>query len=382
VSTWKAVFRHEMYRLTHHMVLTPMMLAAALAYVALFGGVYWNSLCRHTPIMVVDQDHSQLSRSFVRALKANEYFDVAMYGEQPDEIVPAIRRTQIAGAIVIPRKFESDTLAGRQGVVEVIADGTNILTGNVISRMAGATVSTFATTARALRLAAGGVPRTLAEAHAVPLRVVNRQLFNPTSNYIWFMLIAIAGIAVQQLARIAAAISLSLDAKTRERAGGDGQGCSAWTYLSAKLCGALVVGLPTALLAISLPALAFGMPFHGNWLVAYGMLTVFWALQVLIGYALAGVFKDTVLVTQVLIFLSVPSFTISGATWPAYAMPRALGWLSSIVPLTHLNDMTRRMALAGTSFGTLAPQFGAILIWIPPALLAARWAVRKTTGLR
>jgi ABC-2 type transport system permease protein len=382
MSTWRALAGAEIQRLLHHIVLTPMLLVASLVYVALFGGVYWNALCRQTPIMVIDQDHSALSRSFVLALKANEYFDVALYGERQEEIAPAMRETRISGAIIIPRRFESDTLAGRQGKVEVIVDGSNILTGNVILRMARATVNTFEGSARARRLMASGVPRAVATASATPLRVVSRQLFNPTSNYTWFILIGIAGIAVQQIIRIGAAISLSLDSAPNELQRLAAHSCSATTYLLAKLAGAAAVGLPTACLAITLPFAAFGTPFHGSWLAMYGLLSVFVLMQILIGYGLAGVCHDVVLVTQLLIFVSVPSFTLSGFTWPAYAMPRPLQWISWLVPLSHLNDMLRRMALAGTSIWTLAPQVGAIVLWIPVLFIWARWAVRRETRLR
>ena len=48
------------------------LLGGPFFYALIFGGVYWQGRAKHVPIVIVDQDHSHLSREITAALDGSE----------------------------------------------------------------------------------------------------------------------------------------------------------------------------------------------------------------------------------------------------------------------------------------------------------------------
>jgi len=210
---------------------------------------------------------------------------------------------------------------------------------------------------------------------------------------------------MQQMTRIGAAIALNLapefknwDRDTghpREDAGAfpfSVGGLRRWmrsdrwkirtSALSAKAAATAALVLPVAFVAMRLPFDIFGSPFRGSWLVAYGVLTFFVGMQILIGYGIAGICRSALLSLQVLLFMSVPLFTLTGFAWPGYAMP---GWLQAVswmIPLTHLLEIFRKMALMGAGPAQLWPHLAVLIAWAPVSIIWAYWAVGRGCGPR
>jgi ABC-2 type transport system permease protein len=160
------------------------------------------------PIMVVDQDHSSVSRTLIRSIRATDSLSVKTETQNISDFFPAVQRGDIWGCVVIPRDFETDIDSGRQAKVLVFVDGGNVLNGNVIIKVMRTILATFRVKARATRLGAGGIPSELALADAMPIQAEARPIFNPTYNYATFMLIGLACIALQQCTLMGAAAGL------------------------------------------------------------------------------------------------------------------------------------------------------------------------------
>jgi len=382
VSVWTTHFRRELRRILTERRILLTMLAGPFLYALVFGGVYWSGRIRKVPIVIVDQDHSVLSRDLTRALLASENLSLAFYGDSPADFYEAARRERAYACVVIPKDFERDTVRGRQGRVTVILDGSNILIGNMTSRTISGTIAAYRAGARARRLMAGGMSRAQAMAAAAPIRPVVRPLFNPASHYGFFILAGLVLVALQQVTRMGAAISLSLDAEPANRLEIASIGGSAWSVLTAKVAATSVTVLPIAYVAIRLPFDLFGSPFRGNWCVAYALLTLFMLMQIFAGYGISGICGSAVFSLHVLLYVSVPLFALTGFTWPAYAMP---GWaqaVRSLIPLAHIADIFRKMALMGANLGVLLPHLAVLLAWAPVSVLWGYWGLRRQTALR
>ncbi|MCX6621499.1 MAG: ABC transporter permease [Acidobacteria bacterium] len=224
---------------------------------------------------------------------------------------------------------------------------------------------------------ATGMTRAQATAAAAPIHPVVRALFNPTSHYGFFILVGLVLVALQQVTRMGAAISLSLDAEPENRRQIASIGGGVWSVLTAKMAATAVTVLPVAYIAIRLPFDLFGSAFRGNWLLAFALLTLFMLMQIFVGYGISGLCGSAVFSLQVLLYASVPLFTLAGFTWPAYAMPvwaQAVRWL---IPLAHITDVFRKMALMGAGARSLWPHLTALLVWLPISVLWGYWGLRR-----
>jgi ABC-2 type transport system permease protein len=321
MNTWRMLFRRELRRIITDRRLLMIMLGGPFLYGFLFGGVYWNGRVRDIPIVIVDQDHSALSRDLARALLSSESLSLAFYSDSVGDFYEAVKRERAYACVVLPKDLERNVLRGEQGRVAVILDGSNILIGNMTSRAISSTIASYRAQARARRLMATGVSRRQATVAAAPIQPVVRSLFNPAAHYNFFILIGLVLIALQQVTRIGAAISLSLDSEPARRRELATIGGHPGILLTAKLAATAVAILPIAFVAIRLPFDLFGSPFQGNWILSYAILTLYMLMQVLIGYGVSGMCGSALFSLQVLVFVSAPLFTLAGFTWPSYAMP-------------------------------------------------------------
>jgi ABC-2 type transport system permease protein len=368
MNAWRCQFARELRRIVTDKRIAVTMLGGPLLYAFLFGGVYSAGRISHVPIVIVDQDNSALSRDLSAALVANENLSLAFCAESPEVFVQAARRDRAYACVVFPQHFQRDVTRGDGGRVTVLYDGSNILIGNMTSRTIAGIISAYRVGARSRRLMASGMPRHEALEAAMPIQPVVRPLFNPASHYGFFVLVGLVAVAMQQVIRMGSAIALNLD---------DGPRDEIKAFLSARVAATTTAVLPFALIAMRLPFDVFGVPFRGSWGASLVIVTWFVVMQILIGYGIAGVFRSALLSLQFLLFASVPLFALSGFTWPAAAMPSWVRAVSWFVPLTHLLDLLRKMALMGAGPASLWPHAAVLAIWMVPAILFARWAFRK-----
>jgi ABC-2 type transport system permease protein len=399
MNGWKYHFVKELRRILTDKRIAITMLAGPFLYAFLFGGVYLSGRIRQVPIVIVDQDQSMLSRDLTEALLAGENLSLAFYAASPADFYRAAKRNRAYACVVIPEDFQKDVVRGTGGRITVILDGSNILIGNMTSRAIAGTITAYRVAARARRLMATGTPRSQAMAAALPIQPVVRSLFNPASHYGVFMLIGLVAVALQQMTRMGAALALSLGPESENWNKGDRQSRRKRTFrfstaglqgrmlaarrkieislLSAKVAATAALVLPVAFVAVRLPFDIFGSPFRGSWLVAYGVLVLFISMQILIGYGIAGICRSALLSLQVLLFASVPLFTLTGFAWPGDAMPGWLQAISWLIPLTHLLEIFRKMALMGAGPSQLWPHLAILVAWVPISLIWACLSMPK-----
>jgi ABC-2 type transport system permease protein len=367
MKSWTSQFTRELRRIFTDKRIAGTMLGGPVLYALLFGSVYCAGRIRNVPIVIVDQDNSAISRDLTSALLASENLSLAFYATSPESFVKAARRDRAYACVVIPEHFQRDLLRGAGASVTVIYDGSNILIGNMASRAISGGISPYRAGARSRQLMASGMPREQALAAALPTQPVVRPLSNPASHYGFFVLIGLVAVAIQQVTRMGSAIALNLDTQR------DGTK----RYVTARVAATAAAVIPFAILAVRLPFDLFGVPFRGSWLLGYTVMVWFIVLQILLGYAIAGVFRSALLSLHFLLFASVPLFALSGFTWPAVAMPGWLQAVSWLIPLTHLLDIMRKMALMGAGLASIWPHVALLVVWMVPAALWARWAVRE-----
>jgi ABC-2 type transport system permease protein len=81
-------------------------------------------------------------------------------------------------------------------------------------------------------------------------------------------------------------------------------------------------------------------------------------------------------------FLSVPSFILSGYTWPSASLPLPLQLLSQLLPLTHCAVMFRKIYGMGLEISAFPKELSWLAVFIVLHLAAALWAVRRFVGRR
>lgn len=321
----------------------------------------------HAPIAVVDEDRSQLSNRLANAFQP-PYFRTPELIDQAgmDRGMDTGRYTF---TLDIPPDFQRDVLAGRNPVVQLNVDATQI--GQAFSG-AGYVQNIISTEVNEF------VARHRGQ-QAMPVELEMRTLFNPNLTQAWF-----GGVmeVINQITMLS--IILTGAALIREREHGTVEHLlvmplTAFEIMLAKVWSmGLVVLVATALSLVFVVRGWLAVPISGS-------LSLF-----LVGAALhlfattsMGIFLGTVARSMpqlglLTILVLMPLQILSGATTPRESMPELVQHVMLIAPTTHFVALAQGILYRGAGLDIVWPQFLAILAIGSAFFLAALRRFRAT----
>ena len=160
-----------------------LMVLAPIIYGVFYPQPYLGQLIKDIPIAVVDDDNSDLSRTIIQALDADEAIEVALRPTTSAEAQAALARREVFGILGIPAGTEREVLKGDQGRLPAFVDSAYFLLYNRtcqgIQEAVGAVRADLA--ARSAR--PDGSLYRAALAQSSPVEVLAQPLFNPTGGY-------------------------------------------------------------------------------------------------------------------------------------------------------------------------------------------------------
>jgi ABC-2 type transport system permease protein len=346
-----------------------LLLGGPFAYAFIFGGVYWNGRTTNVPIVIVDQDHSRLSRELITALRSSDSLSIVGFANSPSELLTMVRREEAYACVMFPANFERDVLAGRSPRVAIMLDGSNTLIGGTALNAVRTIVGTYQVGVDRRVLEATGIPNGNVPTITRPIVMTGRQLFNPTSNYSYFLLIGLVCAASQSVLRMITGMSIGLDSYAALRRSVEADLPSTPWLFATKVAGTCCLAIPVVFGAATAVLTLFGMPHRGSLLLIFSALAVYVVIHVCMGYGYYGMCRSYILSTHLHLFMAVVLFFLSGFTWPYYAMPRAVQALAHFIPIFHMNCIMRKVNLVGATASWVLPHLLALAIW-----LVAAWA--------
>jgi ABC-2 type transport system permease protein len=235
---------------------------------------------------------------------------------------------KIYGLLMLPRNLERDVMAGRRPEVVFFYNTQTLTTGNLVLRGINAALPAAAAGIRFSLRAAQGQASDGARADLAPIPVQTHGLFNPTLNYIHFLLAALLPSLLQISVVTASAYSVGLDVETRfrlrilRRLGGGLWPAMAGKVLPYTILFLMVLGLSDAVLFGF-----FGLPLRGQgWLLLLAGFLFILACQFL-GALLALLLKPTGSAVSIATLVTAPAFGFMGIGFPRHGMNAfAYGW--------------------------------------------------------
>jgi ABC-2 type transport system permease protein len=341
------VFWREIDWLRRRPFLLAFITIVPIGLMALLTMIFNAGLATRLPIAVLDLDSSDLSRSIIRMVDATPDTAVAVRVGELAEGRGMILSGKIHGLLMLPRNLQRDVFAGRRPEVVFFYNTQTLTIGNLTLRGVNAAVPTAAAGIRLSLRTAQGQPIDEAQAALSPIPVQTHALFNPTLNYVYFLLAAILPSLLQIVVVTASAYSVGIDVETRHRLrilrrlGGGLWSAMAGKVLPYTTVFLMVLGLSDAVL--------FGilkLPLHGRgWLLDIAGLLFILSCQFL-GVLLALLLKPTASAVSIGTLLTSPAFGFMGIGFPRLGMNAFAYGFGAILPgtwyLTARIDQTIR----------------------------------------
>ncbi|RTL49535.1 MAG: ABC transporter permease [Bradyrhizobiaceae bacterium] len=315
------VFWRELSWLRRRPFLLALSTIVPLVLFAILTLVFSAGLATRLPIAVLDLDSSNLSRSIIRMVDASQDTAVAIHVGELAEGRKLILNGEVHGLLMLPKNFERDVFAGRRPEVVFFYNTQTLTTGNLTLRGVNAALPTAAAGISVALRTAHGQPYDFALADLSPIPVQIHALFNPTLNYVHFLLAALIPSILQVIVVTATAYSVGIDAETPYRLQTLGElGGGIWPAMAGKIAPYTLLYL--VMLGLS-DAVLFGyleLPLNGHRavLVLAGLLFIL-ACQML-GTLLALFLKPTGTAVSIATLLTAPAFGFMGIGFPRLGM--------------------------------------------------------------
>ncbi len=153
-------------------------------------------------------------------------------------------------------------------------------------------------------------------------------------------------------------------------------GCSSES--ARKLIPYIIIAYIQISLVIGGAVLVFGMPLQGSLALLLALASVFLMFSLGIGLLISTVSQTQFQAMQLSVMVLLPSILLSGFVFPIESMPRAIQWISMLLPLTYFLRIVRGIVVKGVGMEYLWGDTSILAIMGVLALLLAASRLRKT----
>ena len=321
------------------------------------------------PVVILDFDHSRLSRQLMANLDNTEELEVRFLVDSPDEMHRMLDEGKARLAVVIPAGFaEGLTSAYSSQAIQVIADATNTMAASITMSAASGVANRFSAEL------AGSFGWVVPE--FIDFRTNVR--FNPTMDVRAYSIPAQLGFITYQVTLAVAALGLA-----RERELGTLEQLIVSPLRRFELtmgkgipAGTIGTGNFAVMLVISLAV--FQVPMNGSFALLGTLTLLFVAAVVSWGLVISSISRTQ---QQAILFVFIQAMvdmTFSGFMVPVKNMPPLLQAISRFVPLQHYLTGVRSIMLKGAGLNEIWPQMIALLLLgLGMGILALRSVARR-----
>lgn len=315
----------------------------------------------HIPTAVADMSKDRQSQSFVDALTASGYFDVATYVADEEAVVKAIDEGQVRAGLVIPPDFAA-RVARDDAQVLVLLDGSDSSTVS-----SGYSAALAVAQARGMELVVEKVNRmgsamgpATGAAKALPIATSVRVLYNPARDDMIFVVPGLTAILLQVMAIGQAAVAV-----VRERElGVDEQilvsPARPLEILIGKMAPNLVLIVVDMLIIVLFGIFWFGVPFRGNPWVFGGLSLLFIVSGLGLGLLISTVAKTQKQAQQITMLFMMLCMLLTGLIYPREPMPFLVRAVGNLIPATFFIRIAR---------GIITKGVGVTFMWRDVAIL-------------
>lgn len=348
-SALRAIAKKEFIQIQRDRTTILMVFVFPMMMLVLYGfGIRYD--VKSVPVTILDRDGTQKARQYIERFEHSPYFSVKHHVTSYQNLQQDIDRGITRIGIVVPPDFSERLSSNRQGVVQVIVDGTDSNTATIAMSYVNAITQQYSTSIVAQSM------DSLLRRTQVPVQAIeaeSRIWFNPNLESVQFIVPGIIAIIMMMVGTVLTAITI-----VREKEQGTieqivSSPIGRYELMIGKVIPYALLSYMDFLLIVFASYLLFHVEIKGS--LALLLATAFFYL---IGVLGIGILISAVTETQISAMLTaisaslLPSVLLSGFIFPIQQMPRVLQALTIIVPARYFIEILRDIYLKGLGLET------------------------------
>ncbi|HEY0303051.1 MAG TPA: ABC transporter permease [Rhizomicrobium sp.] len=365
-----AVLVKEFIQMRRDRLTAGLILGVPLMQLILFGFAI-NNDPKHLPAAVAIADPGTFANSIVAALNNSGYFDVVAATNSPDAARRLLAEGKVSFVIEIPANFSRDLVRGTRPELLIQADATDPASSSNAVGALGEIAS------EALRDDLTGPLAIRAQGPPAFTTVIHR-LYNPQIVTQYNIVPGLLGIILTMTMVLMTSMAL-----TRERERGTYENLLAMPLtpveiMIGKIAPNIAVGLIQSALVLAAAKYVFGVPMLGSLTLLAGVLVLFIAANLAVGYTFSTIAQSQLQAMQMMVFFLLPAILLSGFAFPFRGMPAWAQWIGEILPVTHFLRVVRGILLKGNGPAEIWPDVWPLFLFLVAVGAAALLRFRRT----
>ncbi len=354
----------ELLQLKRDPKILPILFIAPVVQLTILGYAATTDV-RRVELAVCDLDRTPASRDLVETFTSSTYFRKVVSVPSQDRFDPWLDSGRARIALTIPAEYAADRSAGRPVEVQLIADGSDAMSGTLGLSYAQGVLQHVAET----------------EGFRLPVELRPKVLYNPDLVSRYYMVPGVLAMILMIMTMMLTSMALVRETEI---------GTMEQLLVTPLSPGAIIVGklVPYALvgtveICTALPVVLFWfrVPLKGS-LGTLALLTIPFMLCTLgLGLLVSTLARtqQQAMMISTFVFL-MPQIYLSGFVFPIQNMPEVFQWITYAVPLRYYVTVLRGVFLKGVGLETLWPQ-GLALLGLGVVILSfARVRFRQRLG--
>ncbi len=370
IARWWAIVRKEFLQLRRDRVTFAMIVGIPILQMALFGYAI-NTDPKHLDTAIINADNTDITRSFIWAMKNSKYFKFV--GELPNEAAgrEALARGEVLFVVNIPPGFTRQLLRHERPALLIEADATDpTAASNAIFALNGIAQSVIQKDLTGPLASLAGTP--------APFDVEVHRLYNPDAITQYNVVPGLMGVVLTLTMVMMTALAI-----TRERERGTMENLLAMPatpieVMTGKLIPYIGIGLIQSSIILLAARYVFNVPFFGNIGAIYLVALLFVAANLTVGITLSSVAQNQLQAVQLTVFYFLPNILLSGFMFPFQGMPQWAQVLGDLLPLTYFNRLIRGIMLKGNGWANSWPSVWPLIAFTLIVMTIAVTTYRKT----
>ncbi len=301
----------------------------------------------------------------------DEVLDIE-YSDNESAAVGKVEDGKAYAVIVFPEGFTREALAGMEeatasgeSVIKVMEDKSNVNVANAITRAVNEALL------ETMDQVGGRPPVTVDTADAI---------YGKDAKFVDFFVPGIMAFVVYLLTTL-----LTLVTFVSERTSGTLDRIIATPLTEGEIVVGYavafsVVGIIQSVILLAVGILVFHVTIVGNVLLAFAVIALLAVVSQALGILLSSLAKREAQAVQILPFVVLPAFLLSGIFWPIEAIPVWLRPLSYLIPPTYAVDACRAVMLKGWGLTNIWVDVVALLAFAVVFLALAVWSLKLRRG--
>lgn len=329
------VIRRETIRIFKDPVTLFVSFVAPVFGIMMLWWIFSAGVIRDLPIAVVNQDHTALSDKVSRMVNASPTVNIIEELSDISSAQSLMRRGEISAIIVIPSDFEKDLIQGSSPTLSVYLNNVNVVAGGVLKSSIQKTLSTFTVGAKMQLQMKKGYTEQEALARVMPIRFDTHTLFNPYTNYSYFLTLGLIPLIVVVICFLGTLFAFGSEIKegTSQDLMSTANG-NIYTAVIGKILPHTFIYLLSMRLVSLVMIHKIGLPMHGNiWIILLSETALIFAYQS-VALVFIAITSNMRLSLSLGSAYTMMALTFSGLTFPAFAMPKVAELLSYAFPFT------------------------------------------------